>query len=118
MTAAQIVETNEMKATGFSSKPKKIYYLQSWGPRNTEKGSSDTLYCCILDSNLCLLRKFALLEVLREDEFSPLKNARGGAKDTPDTARQALMNLHYRYIINAGGKFIDSNDTVLPPIPK
>ena len=43
-------------------------------------------------------------EVLREEEFSPLKNAEGAKKDTPFTARQALYNLHRSFIEKAGGK--------------
>ena len=46
----------------------------------------------------------AVLEVVREDEFSPLKNASGADKDTPETARAALMNLNYRQLCAAGAE--------------
>ena len=36
----------------------------------------------------------ALLEVRREEEFAPVKNAPGSATDSPDTARAAIMALH------------------------
>lgn len=58
-------------------------------------------------------RKLAVLEVAREDEFSPLKNAKGTPKDNPDTSRRDLFNLHYKYIVEAGGKFTDRNGWVL-----
>ncbi|GAB1605085.1 UDP-N-acetylhexosamine pyrophosphorylase-like [Argonauta hians] len=48
-------------------------------------------------------KNFAVWDVLRSDEFSPLKNADGKPKDTPTTCRLALQNLHYRYIQKAGG---------------
>ena len=38
----------------------------------------------------------ALLEVRREDEFAPVKNAPGAAADSPDTARRATLALHTR----------------------
>lgn len=47
------------------------------------------------------------MEVAREDEFSPLKNAKGS--ESPETAQRDLMNLHYRYIVKAGGNFINTN---------
>ena len=56
-------------------------------------------------------------EVLREDEFAALKNADGASDSTPTTCRDALYNLHYRYILNAGGRFSDSAGSVLPEIP-
>ncbi|XP_067938052.1 UDP-N-acetylhexosamine pyrophosphorylase-like [Watersipora subatra] len=62
-------------------------------------------------------QRFCCWDVLREDEFSALKNADGAAESTPTTCRHALYALHYKYILNAGGRFSDSTGSVLPEIP-
>ncbi len=46
-------------------------------------------------------RTFAVWEVRREDEFSPLKNG-SGSKDTAATARRDLMLQHIRWLQQAG----------------
>ncbi|XP_062581320.1 UDP-N-acetylhexosamine pyrophosphorylase-like isoform X2 [Saccostrea cucullata] len=58
---------------------------------------------------------FAVWEVIREDEFAPLKNADTADKDTPTTCRRALLNLHHRYLLAAGAQFVDKDGKVLPP---
>ncbi|KAK9152184.1 hypothetical protein Syun_010493 [Stephania yunnanensis] len=45
----------------------------------------------------------ALFEVLREEEFAPVKNANGANVDTPDSARLLVLRLHTRWVVAAGG---------------
>lgn len=60
-------------------------------------------------------KNFAVWEVLREDEFSPLKNAESvGAKDTASTARRALLWQHYRWALQAGAHFLDHSNNRMP----
>lgn len=49
------------------------------------------------------LNKFASLEVKREDEFSPLKNAPGTGEDDPDTSKRDILAQGKKWIQAAGG---------------
>lgn len=62
-------------------------------------------------------RKFAVWEVLREDEFAPLKNREGA--DSPSSCRQSLMALHTRWLLKAGATFLtEDGSTQQPAIPR
>ena len=49
------------------------------------------------------LDKFACMEVKREEEFSPLKNAKGTGEDDPDTSKKDILQQGARWIQAAGG---------------
>lgn len=53
------------------------------------------------------LEKFACMEVRREDEFSPLKNARGTGEDDPDTSKRDIMAQGKRWVQAAGATIVD-----------
>lgn len=52
---------------------------------------------------LVKLDKFACMEVKREDEFSPLKNAKGTGEDDPDTSKLDILTQGRRWVQNVGG---------------
>lgn len=54
--------------------------------------------------------KFACMEVRREDEFSPLKNAKGTGEDDPDTSKRAILEEGKRWVQKAGGLVVGERD--------
>ncbi|XP_048193461.1 UDP-N-acetylhexosamine pyrophosphorylase-like protein 1 [Perognathus longimembris pacificus] len=61
-------------------------------------------------------KNFVAFEVLREEEFSPLKNDHTAARDNPSTARRALLTQHYRWALRAGATFLDAQGRRLPEL--
>lgn len=56
------------------------------------------------------LEKFACMEVKREDEFSPLKNARGTGEDDPDTSKKDIMTQGAKWLQAASAVVVSEND--------
>jgi UDP-N-acetylglucosamine/UDP-N-acetylgalactosamine diphosphorylase len=54
--------------------------------------------------------KFACMEVKREDEFSPLKNAKGTGEDDADTSKEHIMTQGKKWITAAGAVVEDEGD--------
>ena len=52
------------------------------------------------------LKKFASMEVRREDEFSPLKNAKGTGEDDPDTSKKDILDQGRRWVEAVGGSVV------------
>ncbi|ETW01652.1 hypothetical protein H310_06277 [Aphanomyces invadans] len=46
-----------------------------------------------------------VFEVTRDEEFAPVKNAKGNAVDSPDTACELISNAAKKWILAAGGSF-------------
>lgn len=56
------------------------------------------------------LEKFATMEVKREDEFSPLKNAKGTGEDDPDTSKRDLLQQGKKWVEGAGGIVVSESE--------
>ncbi len=54
-------------------------------------------------------RKFSMWEVLRDEEFSPLKNSDDSNENSPTTCRNDLFAQHKRWLVKLGYIFEDSN---------
>ena len=61
-------------------------------------------------------KHFAVLEVARADEFSPLKNAPGTGADDPETSRRDLLAQHRRYLEAAGATVKEGVEIELSPL--
>jgi UDP-N-acetylglucosamine/UDP-N-acetylgalactosamine diphosphorylase len=60
--------------------------------------------------------RFAVLEVARNEEFSPLKNAPGTKADNPETSRRDLLAQQRRFLEAAGAKLADGVEIELSPL--
>jgi UDP-N-acetylglucosamine/UDP-N-acetylgalactosamine diphosphorylase len=60
--------------------------------------------------------RFAVLEVERKEEFSPLKNAPGTGADDPDTSRRDLLAQNKRFLEKAGAKVNEGVEIEISPL--
>jgi len=67
------------------------------------------LECFIFDC-FGMATQMAVLEGPRDEEFSPVKNAPGSAKDSPDSARAMLTAQSKKWLEAAGFKFVGKPD--------
>ncbi|KAF8140545.1 nucleotide-diphospho-sugar transferase [Boletus edulis] len=61
-------------------------------------------------------KNFAVLEVARREEFSPLKNAPGTGSDAPETSRRDLLDQHRRFLESAGACLKEGVEIELSPL--
>ncbi|MCX5919597.1 MAG: UTP--glucose-1-phosphate uridylyltransferase [Deltaproteobacteria bacterium] len=61
-----------------------------------------------------LAQKACCMEVVREEEFAPVKNQTG--IDSPDTARQAMNSLFRRWLTEAGGEVAPNVQVEISPL--
>ncbi|KAI0059442.1 UDP-N-acetylglucosamine diphosphorylase [Artomyces pyxidatus] len=61
-------------------------------------------------------KRFAVLEVARNEEFSPLKNAPGTGSDDPETSRRDLLSQHRRFLQSAGAVVEEGVEIEISPL--
>jgi len=91
---------------------KKIPYIdtEKGEPIKPEKPNGIKLEQFVFDVfPLLNLNKFASMEVKREDEFSPLKNAKGTGEDDPDTSKKDILDQGKRWIQVSGGSVVSES---------
>ncbi|MBD3288673.1 UDPGP type 1 family protein [candidate division KSB1 bacterium] len=79
---------------------KKIPYLDEAGQLVEPKKPNGYKFEMFIFDALPFTNDSVVMEVVRDDEFSPIKNATGD--DSPATAKQDLMNHHARMLTKAG----------------
>ncbi|XP_046477158.1 UDP-N-acetylhexosamine pyrophosphorylase [Neodiprion pinetum] len=59
-------------------------------------------------------KQFAVWEVARDEEFSALKNNDSAKKDCPSTARNDLIELHKKWLLNSGATLVEGDIEISP----
>ena len=57
-----------------------------------------------------------VMEIRRDDEFSPVKNAPGNPVDSPDSARQIFSDLHAKWLYHAGATLEGTGHVEVSPL--
>lgn len=94
---------------------KKIPYINDEGERITPKVPNGIKIEKFVFDVFRYAEYFAVWQGTREEEFSPLKNSNSADQDCPNTARNDLLNLHKKWLLEAGAKSV-GNDVEISPL--
>jgi len=100
---------DEELALPFHFAQKKVPFVDSEGNSISPNENNGLKFEMFIFDSLPLAQKSIILETLREDEFSPIKNAEG--KDSPATSKTDQANQHLRWL-KAAGEAVDHLDNM------
>lgn len=105
------VHENEME---LHAAKKKIPYVDDDGNRcKPEKPNGIKIEKFVFDV-FKFSKNLMVWEGVREEDFSPLKNADSAGLDCPSTARNDVLKLHKKWLLNAGAKAVVGDVEVSP----
>lgn len=88
---------------------KKIPFINEEGERVTPEAVNGMKLEKFVFDVFPLSTNFAIWEVLRDEEFSPLKNSIEAKSETAKTCKEDLQALHARWLMKAGALFEESS---------
>ncbi|OQS06434.1 UDP-N-acetylhexosamine pyrophosphorylase [Thraustotheca clavata] len=97
---------------------KKIPHVDMVSGQIVPKPSANTgikLEAFIFDV-FALATRMQILAATRDEEFAPVKNAPGAAVDSPNTAREMILNQSKKWVLAAGGSFKNEGLCEVDPI--
>ena len=93
---------DQSDALPFHRASKKVPYLNEQGESIAPAEPNATKFERFIFDLLPAAKNAFVVEVLPSEAFAPVKNADGAATDTPALARQAISDLHRKWLQNAG----------------
>jgi UDP-N-acetylglucosamine/UDP-N-acetylgalactosamine diphosphorylase len=88
--------------------------VEGLGPDGRETHMTAWKFETFVFDSIPLAQKSCCMEVIREEEFSPVKNRTG--MDSPDTARQAMNRLSKEWLRDAGAEVAPGAQVEISPL--
>lgn len=94
---------------------KKIPYIDANGNRIEPKSPNGFKIEKFVFDVFEFAKQLSVWEGIREEDFSPLKNADSVGQDCPSTARNDVLKIHKKWLLNAGATSV-ANDVEISPL--
>ena len=88
--------------------------VEAWGPDGKGEKIPGWKFETFVFDSIPLARKTCCLEVIREEEFAPVKNQKGS--DSPDAVRAAMNHLHGGWLKEAGAEVAPEAQVEISPL--